>query len=114
MWALRRTITPVNVPQPWRQLISITASIAAAVLAASPVLAHGEEAPAPELPGVLLAWRLDPIPLVGVVMAAAAFLWAVRQVAGRHPANPPRPWRTAAFLAGLAVIAVALVVARYL
>ena len=98
----------MNVPQPWRQLISITASIAAAVLAASPVLAHGEEAPAPELPGVLLAWRLDPIPLIGVVMAAAAFLWAVRQVAGRHPANPPRPWRTAAFLAGLAAIAVAL------
>jgi putative membrane protein len=72
------------------------------------VAAHGEAMPAPELPGVLLAWRLDPLPLAGVALAAGLYLWAGRQVATRHPRNRPRAWRTWCFLGGLAAIVLAL------
>ena len=64
--------------------------------------------PAPDLPGVLLAWRFEVLPLAGVAIATLAYLWAVRQVARRHRSNPPPRWRTAAFLAGMAAIVVAL------
>jgi putative copper resistance protein D len=73
------------------------------------VLAHGQSAPAPELPGVLLAWRLDPLPLAGAAVAAIAYLWAVGSVSIAHPGNRPAGWRSAAFLAGLAAILLALV-----
>jgi putative copper resistance protein D len=74
----------------------------------APAMAHGLTVAAPELPGVLLAWSLDPLPLLGVAVVAVAFLWAERVVAGRHPRNPPRRWRRWAFLGGLAAIVVAL------
>jgi putative membrane protein len=72
------------------------------------VSAHGQTRAAPELPGVLLAWRPDPLPLAGVALAALAYLWASRRVAGRHPRNPPPRWRTWSFLGGLAAIILAL------
>jgi putative membrane protein len=81
---------------------------ASALWLAPPVSAHGETVPAPELPGVLLDWRLDPLPLAGVALAAVAYLWASRRVAGRHRRNPPRKWRTWCFLGGLAAIVLAL------
>jgi putative copper resistance protein D len=91
-----------------RSLLALAAATAATLLVAAPTLAHGEEAPAPELPGVLLAWRFDLVPLTGVAAAAVAYLWAVRQVSARHPQNPPHAWRAWAFLGGLAMIVVAL------
>lgn len=72
-------------------------------------LAHGEAAPAPMFPGVLLAWRFDISPIVGVVVVAAAYLWAARRVSERHPANRARRGRTIAFMAGLVAILLALV-----
>jgi putative membrane protein len=75
---------------------------------ASPVSAHGETAAAPELPGVLLTWRLDPLPLASVALAAAVYLWARRRVRVGHPRNPPHGWRTWCFLGGLAAIVLAL------
>ncbi|MGH2456631.1 MAG: hypothetical protein ACRDHD_10300, partial [Candidatus Limnocylindria bacterium] len=86
------------------------AVLGGALAAALPGLAaaHGEEAPRPELPGVLLAWPLDPVPLVAVAVAAAVYLWAVRRVTAAHPATPPRRWRGVAFLAGLGAILLAL------
>jgi putative membrane protein len=75
---------------------------------APPAAAHGETVAAPELPGVLLAWSLDPLPLAGVALAAAAYLWAGRRVASRHPRNPPRAWRMWCFLGGLAAVILAL------
>ena len=73
------------------------------------VLAHGPTMPAPDLPGVLLAWRLDPVPIAGAAAAAIVYLLAARAVARAHPANPPSGWRTTAFLAGLGAILLALV-----
>jgi putative membrane protein len=65
-------------------------------------------APAPVLPGVLLAWRLEPLVLIPIVVGAAGWLWLARIVARRHAAHPPQAWRIAAFLGGLAVIGIAL------
>jgi putative copper resistance protein D len=101
------TINSVSIPLV-RRLVASVVSGGAALLLATPVLAHGDEAPAPVLPGVLLAWRPDLVPILGVLLAAAAYGWAFRQVATRHPANPPRAWRAWTFGAGLASILVAL------
>ncbi len=86
------------------------ALVALLAVAARPAtaLGHGPVAPAPTFPGVLADWRLDPLPLVGIAVAAAAYLAFERRVANSHPANPPKRWRRAAFLAGLGAIAVAL------
>ncbi|HEX6140818.1 MAG TPA: cytochrome c oxidase assembly protein [Candidatus Limnocylindria bacterium] len=72
------------------------------------LLAHGDAAPPPDLPGVLLRWSLDPLPLIGVAAAVAAYLWAERRVRRRHPGNPPPRWRTISFLAGVGAIVLAL------
>ena len=83
-------------------------AVVAGLATVTPALAHGEAMPAPELPGVLLAWRFDLLPLIGVAVATAAYLWAVRQVQRRHRSNPHPRWRTAAFLGGMAAIVLAL------
>jgi putative copper resistance protein D len=75
---------------------------------AARVMAHGEAVAAPGLPGLLLAWSLDPPGLLGVALGAAAYLLTERMVASRHPRNPPRAWRRWAFLAGLGGILLAL------
>jgi putative membrane protein len=96
-------MAPMN--RRWAALLLATAGT---LVPAATALAHGETLPAPELPGVLLAWRFDVLPLAGVAVATVAYLWAVRQVARRHRSNPHPRWRTAAFLAGMAAIVVAL------
>ena len=83
--------------------------VALAVLALpAKAFAHGAPPPAPSFPGVLLAWSFDPLPLVGVGVAALAYLRAVREVNAGHPRSPIPPLRTAAFLGGLAAIVLAL------
>ena len=71
-------------------------------------LAHGLPAGEPTFPGVLLAWSFDPMPIVGVGVAAAAYLRAVREVNAAHPHTPVPPLRIAAFLGGLVAIVLAL------
>jgi putative copper resistance protein D len=84
--------------------------IAALGAAAIPAVAaaHGPVTEAPTLPGVLAEWSLQPVPLVGLVLAAVGYLALVGSVAVRHPRNVPKRWRTAAFLGGLAAMALAL------
>jgi len=79
------------------------------ILAPGAARAHGDEAPTPSFPGVLLDWRPEPPILAGVLVAAVAWLWMSRRVARRHPLHPPSRWRSAAFFGGLAAIVVALV-----
>lgn len=71
--------------------------------------AHGSSAPAPSFPGLLLEWRLEPIVLLALPTAAIVWVILARRVAGMHPGHPHPAWRSASFLAGLAVLALALV-----
>jgi putative membrane protein len=93
---------------PMRRLLATLFAAASALGAPSVALAHGATAPAPSLPGVLLAWRLDPIVIGALLVTGAAYLWAVRRVAAAHPRNPHPAYRTWLFCAGLATIGIAL------
>ena len=55
----------------------------------------------------LTAWQFPPLVSALLVLLAAAYLGGVRITARRHPARPWPAGRAAAFLLGLAVIAVA-------
>jgi putative membrane protein len=88
----------------------LASPLAAALLLVVPALtfAHGGSAPEPTLPRVLLEWRFEPLVLGGLAAAGLAWLALLQRVGRRHPGHPHPAWRSAAFLAGLAVLAVAL------
>ena len=95
---------------PWLARLSV-AALPASALALTPgaVLGHGVAAPEPRLPTILGTWLADPLPWLGALLAAAAYLVAVRQVNGRHPRKPVPRWRVAAWLGGVALGLLALV-----
>jgi putative membrane protein len=71
-------------------------------------LAHGAAARAPTFPDVLLRWTFDPLPLVAILGAGTAYLWATRRIRRAHPANPQPPYRAWLFFGGLAALGIAL------
>ena len=87
----------------------VPAILLALLAAPGSVLAHGTDALPPTLPGVLLQWSFDPFVLVGIVLTATIYRWAVRRVNAAHPANRQPAYRSWLFLGGLAAIGVALV-----
>lgn len=93
------------------RVVSVVALGLFAVLGAPVrVLAHGvNQGPPPtDTLGIVLAWHLD-IPVILVLLAvSAAYLAAVEQVNRTHPANRWSARRTAAFLAGVMAIGLAL------
>jgi putative membrane protein len=91
-----------------RRRLASSATAILAVAIPSHSLAHGGAAPEPTFPGLLLQWRMEPLVLAGVALSAMAWLILVRRVSVRHPAHPHPAWRSAAFLGGLATLAVAL------
>jgi putative copper resistance protein D len=74
----------------------------------SPALAHGAVPPMPRWPDTLLAWTIDPLPLLAVVGAALGYWWLVRRVERRHPRNPVPRIRHWAWMGGLAAVVAAL------
>jgi putative copper resistance protein D len=74
-----------------------------------PALGHGASAPPPQLPGILLLWRAEPLALGGLAVAAAAYFWAAREVNRGHPGHPHPARRGWFFGAGLVTLALALV-----
>jgi putative membrane protein len=78
-------------------------------MTAGDALAHGVAAPDPTPLVALTTWSLDPLPCAAALVAGIGYLIAVRQVSRAHPRTPVPRWRTAAWLAGLAAILVALV-----
>jgi putative copper resistance protein D len=98
--------------------VAVCATVAAVAILAvpAPVAAHGAvPADPPSLANLLLGWSFEPLVSLSLLAAAGAWLALVRRVDRAHPRNPVPRRRTAAFLAGLAAIAVALLsgVERY-
>jgi putative copper resistance protein D len=58
---------------------------------------------------LLLTWSAEPLPWLGVGVAAAGYLALARVVNRAHPSSPVPRLRVAAWLSGVAVIGVALV-----
>jgi putative copper resistance protein D len=78
--------------------------------------AHGEAGVGPpDLAGLALGWSFEPLVAIPLLVAALAWVAAVRRVNAAHPANPVPIVRSVAFFGGLAAIAVALLsgVERY-
>jgi len=94
--------------RPARFLLPAVA-VAVAMCLPAAVFAHGEAAPSPGWPGVMLEWSLDPTALAGIVAAGLAYLVGVRRVAAAHPSNPHPVYRSWLFAGGLAAIGLALV-----
>ncbi|MBA3687391.1 MAG: cytochrome c oxidase assembly protein [Chloroflexi bacterium] len=63
----------------------------------------------PDLGTILSSWSADPMPWIGIILATALYLAAVRIVDRAHPATRVPRWRIGAWLAGVATIALALV-----
>jgi putative membrane protein len=89
-----------------------SASFAALVLALAlpaAAAAHGTVPPdPPTLAALAFGWSLQPGVAVALLVAAAGWLWLIRRIGRLHPETRVASVRTAAFLAGLAAIAVAL------
>ena len=71
------------------------------LLAPAAVQAHGADALVPPaLTDILFDWAFDPLVAIPLLLAAAAYLWAVRHVNAAHPAHPV-PWsgRSASWVA---------------
>lgn len=68
----------------------------------------------PDLGVILSTWSGDPLPWIGIVLAVTLYLVAVRIVDRAHPATRVPRWRIAAWLAGVAVLALALVSAVHI
>ncbi len=92
-----------------RVLAASAAGLAAALVGAAPVAAHGP-APAnpPDAGNLLLGWTFEPLPTLGIAAALIWWAWAVRRVNATHAANPVPGRRTMAFLAGTTALAFAL------
>jgi len=86
------------------------AAMAAALLGLSPgaTRAHGVGADELTTLSALTSWTLEPLAFLGILAMAAVYLAAVRRVARAHRLNPVPRRRTAAWLAGLLVVALAL------
>ena len=92
---------------------SVPRSVALGALAtigvAGSVSAHGPVPPVPpDAANLLLGWSIEPAVLLPLLVAAVGWLRLVGRIDRAHAGNPVRRRRTAAFLAGLAVIAIAL------
>jgi putative copper resistance protein D len=76
---------------------------------AESAVAHGEvPAEPPTLTGLVLGWSFDPALLLPLLLLAGGWVALVRRVNAAHPATPVPARRSAAFLAGVATIAIAL------
>jgi putative copper resistance protein D len=92
-----------------RNLIGSIGGAVAAALVTSPVAAHGAvPAEPPSIANLALGWTFEPAVVLALLGAAVGWLRTVRSINRAHPANPVPRRRTVAFLAGLTVIAVAL------
>jgi len=99
-------------PSPAALVAAAVASLATPAVAA----AHGAvPTQEPTAATLVLGWSVEPLVALPLAAAVAAWLTLARRVSRAHPTNPVPRRRTAAFLGGLAAIAVALLsgIGRY-
>src|SRR5262249_39208250 len=88
---------------------SLPLGLAGALGLASTASAHGPvPADPPTALNLLFGWQLEPDVVFFLGLVAIVWIRFVRQVNRAHPANPVPRQRSICFLAGLAVVAVAL------
>jgi len=93
----------------FRTIASSLASMPLALVAAAPARAHGTvDVGPPDAAAFLFGWSFEPLVAIPLLVAAVAWIAAVRRVDAAHPVNPVPRVRTVAFLAGLLAIAIAL------
>jgi len=85
------------------------AAMAASLATPSVAAAHGAvpDEP-PTLSAIALGWSVEPLLLVAIAAAALGWIALVRRVDREHPGNTVPRARSAAFIAGLGAVAVAL------
>jgi cytochrome c oxidase assembly factor CtaG len=84
------------------------AALSMAVMA-GPAAAHGSVPSGPPDAGSLLfGWTIEPVPALAILAALGWWRWAVGRIDNAHPANRVPRRRTAAFVGGMATIAIAL------
>ena len=93
-----------------RRTLAAGGAIATVSLAtlAGPVAAHGRPAAELTVATALTSWTVEPVALAALLVGLGLYLIAVRRVDRAHPGHPVPRRRIAAWLAGLAVVAVAL------
>lgn len=90
-------------------LAGVPLALAGLLVAVPPATAHGElPAGPPSAADLLFDWSFEPLVVLGLLGAAAGWLALVHRVNRAHRASPVPRRRSAAFLAGLLAIAVAL------
>ena len=103
---------PSDDPSRSRRLARLVASGLPVVawLALAPAAgAHGGIVPPePTFLDFAVGWSFDPLVAIPLLLTAAAYLWMMAQVNAAHPRTRVPAARPAAFLAGLAVLAIAL------
>jgi putative copper resistance protein D len=83
--------------------------LAVGLAGAGPVAAHGPvPAEPPSVLGLVTGWTFEPAVVLPLALAVVVWLRLVGRVDRAHPANPVPRRRTVAFLAGIVVIAIAL------
>jgi cytochrome c oxidase assembly factor CtaG len=89
--------------------IAVVAGLSASLTAPGVALAHGPVPAAPPDPvNLVFSWSIEPAVLLPMLAAVVVWLRLVGRIDRAHPSNPVPRRRTLAFLAGLAVIAIAL------
>jgi len=86
--------------------VALVPTVAPALSATA--LGHGAAATSPDLSTLVTGWSFEAHVWLPIVLAIAAYHWAVRVVDRAHPGNRVPRRRTVAWDAGLAVILVAL------
>jgi putative membrane protein len=104
---MRAMSSRLPLPSHLARLVGLGAIVWLATAASA--AAHGPvPAEPPSAATLLLGWTFEPLPTLGIAVAAIWWWWAVRRVNAAHPTNRVPVRRSVAFAAGLAALALAL------